>query len=528
MKPRAIDEGARKIGCFDKIATTMIKTDSFTAHAAYILGLTTLALLIPRIMWDPEAAECIFIIGLVATWRYSWATLHWMRFLTYKHVVFPRWRKSANTLGEAALPPHVYLLVTSFRIGSETTRRVYASVFREAIHYGHPVTIVVSIVERADQMLIKQLFALFDPPEHIKLVFVRIGGTGKRDALACGFRAISRQSPPPGSVTAVVDGDSMLSDGLIAKCAPFFTMFPNLGALTTDENCEVEGNWLFREWYTVRFAQRNIYMSSVSLSRRVLTLTGRMSMFRTDIIVDPEFIERVELDWIDHWRLGRFKFLTGDDKSSWYHLLSHGYEMLYIPDVDVITIETPPDPSFVKSSVVLMRRWFGNMLRTNERAIRLGPKIMGWFPWISIIDQRISMWTSLTGPVLAILATIAVTPFALVYYILWIGITRYIITISLLASRPRVSALYPFFLYYNQLVGSLVKTVILFRLDKQKWTRQNTTLSAQRSSLSERLINFGSSYVHAFSIVLFVTVLAAGSGMLRLPDFVFWYNLIKY
>ena len=154
---------------------------------------------------------------------------------------------------------------------------------------------------------------------------------------------------------------------------------PRLGALTTDEVCQVEGNWSFREWYSMRFAQRNIYMSSVSLSKRVLTLTGRMSMIRADILTNPEFIERVELDWIDHWRLGRFKFLTGDDKSSWYHILKSGFEMIYIPDVKVLTIETPPDPNFFRSSIVLMRRWFGNMLRTNDRAIKLGPNKIGFF-----------------------------------------------------------------------------------------------------------------------------------------------------
>lgn len=273
---------------------------------------------------------------------------------------------------------------------------------------------------------------------------------------------------------------------------------PRLGALTTDEVCQVEGNWSFREWYSMRFAQRNIYMSSVSLSKRVLTLTGRMSMIRADILTNPEFIERVELDWIDHWRLGRFKFLTGDDKSSWYHILKSGFEMIYIPDVKVLTIETPPDPNFFRSSIVLMRRWFGNMLRTNDRAIKLGPNKIGFFPWISIIDQRISMWTALTGITVTLLATFTTTPEAFVFYIYWMLLTRYILVLSFLTSRPSVSALYPFFLYYNQIVGSLVKTYVLFRLDKQRWTRQNTTLNSDRTLLQQRLIDSGSFYACVF------------------------------
>lgn len=499
----------------------------FLGHVVYVLFLVTLAVTTPEELWDPHSSQFILIIGAIAMWRYSWAITNWVRYLIYHHLVFPRWRKQADWLGDVALPSHVYLLVTSFRIGTETTRRVYKSVIEEAIHYNRPVTIVASIVERSDQVMIKSMFKHYNPPGFIRLIFVRIPGTGKRDALASGFRAISKQMPPPDSITAVIDGDSMLDQGLVAKCVAMFRVIPNLGALTTDELCEVEGKWIFREWYNMRFAQRHVYMSSVSLSKKVLTLTGRMSMFRTSIITDPIFIQRVELDWVDHWRLGRFKFLTGDDKSSWYHVLKDGWPMIYVPDVKVLTIETPPDPAFLRSSLVLMRRWFGNMLRTNGRAIKLGPRKVGWFPWLSIVDQRLSMWTSLTGPTIALLATVTSAPLTLLYYMVWIAITRYLITLSLLAARPRVSAFYPFLLYYNQIVGSIVKTIVLFRLDKQKWTRQNTILKLGRSQWGEQLVALGSTYMHLYTVSMFVVALATVSGILPIPDMQFWYHVVR-
>ncbi len=501
--------------------------NNIVGHILFLIVLGSFAIMVPTVLWDPEAAEFILLLGVIAIWRYAWWGVNWTRSLIYNKISFPRIRKQIEDLGDDCLPSHVYLLVTSFRIGSETTRRVYDSVFAEAVNYGNPVTIVVSIVERCDEVMIRQLFQKYNPSSDVKLIIVRIGGTGKRDALAFGYRAISKEMPPEDAVVAVIDGDSLLSEGLIKKCASLFKFDPKIGALTTDELCEVDGAWIFDQWYSMRFAQRHIYMSSVSLSERVLTLTGRMSMFRADILVDPEFIERVELDWIDHWRLGRFKFLTGDDKSSWFHILGQGYKMMYVPDVQVLTIETPPEPKFVKCSVVLMRRWFGNMLRTNGRAIKLGLKPMGFFTWFSVLDQRLSMWTSLTGPVIALLATIFVTPFAIFYYLLWIMITRYIITLSFLAARPSVSAFWPFLLYYNQVVGSLVKTTVLFRLDKQKWTRQNTVLKHGRSQLADRIINMGSSYMHLFSFSLFVAILATISGILTVPDFSFWYHIIN-
>jgi len=500
--------------------------DLLTGHLLYLLAMTSYALAVPRFLWNPDSKQFILIIGFLAIWRYSWAVTNWVRFLIFRHRVFPKWRKAADDLGEDGLPSHNYFLVTSYRIGSETTRRVYDSVFNEAIQCGIPTTIVASLVERADQTMVKTLFQMKTPPEHVKLVFVRIAGTGKRDALAVGFRAISRRCPPEDAIVSVIDGDSMLPLGMVRKCAPFFKSIPDLGALTTDEVCEVEGKWLFREWYNMRFAQRNIYMGSHSLSRRVLTLTGRMPMFRASIVTDPAFIQRVEMDYIDHWRLGRFKFLTGDDKSSWFHILKEGHPMIYVADVQVTTIETPPSESFIDSSITLMRRWFGNMLRTNGRAIRLGIKPMGFFPWLAILDQRISMWTSLVGPVVAILATFAYDPFAIFYYFLWIMITRYLMALMLLASRPRVSAFWPFLMYYNQIVGSFVKTIVLFRLDKQRWTRQNTVLQPQRSSFAERLTGLGSAYMQGLAFSVFIVALATLSGIIELPDPVFWIDLM--
>lgn len=499
-------------------------------HILYLLFFAALTVSLSSNLWNPEHRDFIMLIGFIALWRYTWWMINVTRFMIYKHLRFPKWRRQCDAMGEDGLPSHVYLLVTSFRIGTETTRKVYDSVFAEAVNfyskYNRPVTILCSIVEKADEVLIRQLFTHYAPAQNIKLVFVRIDGTGKRDALAYGFRAISKERPPSDAIAAVIDGDSLLEENLIEKCSALFKLHPNLGALTTDEVCEVEGNWTFRQWYSMRFAQRHIYMSSVALSKRVLTLTGRMSMFRADILTDPEFIERVELDWIDHWRFGRFKFLTGDDKSSWFHILSKKYEMLYVPDVKVLTIETPPSDDFFSSSIILMRRWFGNMLRTNGRAIKLGPKVAGFFPWISIIDQRLSMWTALTGLTVTILATFTITKMAFVYYLYWMVLTRYLIVLTFLFARPSVSAAWPFFLYYNQIVGSFVKTYVLFRLDKQKWTRQKTTIKSDKSQWAQRLTNWGSFYMHLYAFALFVTVLGTISGILHIPNFDFWINTL--
>ena len=346
-----------------------------------------------------------------------------------------------------------------------------------------------------------------------KLEIVAIPGTGKRDALAHGLRAIAAHQPRPNDTVSVIDGDSIVPDDLVERCACFFLIDPRLGALTTDEVCTVEGAEIFRQWYSLRFIQRQILMCSNGLAKRVLTLTGRMSMFRARLACDPSFIEAIEHDYVDHWRLGKIQMLTGDDKSSWFWFLSRGYYMYYVPDMAVETIEQPPHPNFVKSARVLMTRWFGNMLRTNGRALELGPNRIGYFTWWAILDQRVSMWTSLSGLSLALLGMFFVSGWTFVYYLIWVMISRYLVVLSFFLVRPRVSIWYVPLLYFNQIFGSIIKVMVFFRLDRQRWTRQNTTLKNSGNARAERFKLYSSHYVTIMSVAIYLAVLLLLAGM---------------
>src|SRR3546814_19230697 len=127
---------------------------------------------------------------------------------------------------------------------------------------------------------------------------------------------------------------------------------------------------------------------------------------------------------------------------------------------------------------MLMVRWFGNMLRTNSRALALGPRRMGLFTWWAILDQRITMWTSLIGLTGALWITLFKTPFALVVYLYWVALTRFVQTLTLLTVRKNVSWNFPFLLFFNQIFGSLVTTYFFLRLDRHSWTRQKTVGSS--------------------------------------------------
>lgn len=476
---------------------------------------------LPSDLITPESEKFIVAFGFLAFWRYGWGLINYVRSVIYRRVVFPSWRKIVTLNTDDLMPSKLYLLITSFRIDSETTARVVHAATKEAIACGVPTTIIASIVELSDEFLYKDIFVSLNPPSHVQLKIVRIAGTGKREALAHGFRAISRDCPPTDSVMAVIDGDTQLLPNTLRRCAPFFKLHPKLGALTTDEISEVHGTRVMKLWHDLRFAQRQILMSSIALSRRTMVLTGRMSMYRTDIVTHPDFIAHTLDDHLDHWRLGRFKFLTGDDKSSLYWVLKNEYEQIYIPDTQVLTIEDLPPRNFFKASTQLMIRWYGNMMRTNDRVLRLGPLRMPAFVWWAFLDQRLSMWTALAGPTFAILMTMSYGPSILYLYFLWVIFIRWVMCLMLLTARKETHWMYPFLLYYGQIYGSLIKTFVLFRLDRQRWTRQKTKLKHDISSKEILWRSITSPLLHVISILTFITIVGFFSGVFEIPNSLF-------
>jgi glycosyltransferase Alg8 len=440
-------------------------------------ALAGLAQLLPPTLFEPGSADFLLLIGFVALWRYSLGLLHFVRAMLFLHWVFPSARAAAMHLGPGGRPSHAYFLVTTFRIDPQVTAAVYRSVIAEARRCGSPATVVASIVEARDEQLIRALWERTAPREGVQLRVLRIAGTGKRDGLAHALRAIADDRPPAGAVVAVVDGDSVLRPGIIARTAPYLKLFPTVGALTTNEFCRVDGGPWITQWHRLRFAQRHLNMCSMALSRRVLTLTGRMSLFRAEVVTHPEFIADIEHDALDHWRLGRFRFLTGDDKSSWFSLMRHGWDTWYVPDAAIDTLETPPSDSFLKASRQLMFRWYGNSLRQNSRAVSLGPGRLGAFTYYVLWDQRVSMWTSLLGLTGALAGSLKYGGHVLAAYALWVGVSRLWMTLMLtFANGHHVSPRFPLLLYYNQIVGSLIKIYAFHHLDQQSWTRQKTVL----------------------------------------------------
>jgi len=488
--------------------------------ALYILALAALMLHAPAELLDPATRPYIIVLGLIGIWRYSWSALHFVRAQIYKRATFPALRRYADAVHadavENAAMPDVYVLFTSYRIRAETTTNLLRGAVAEAVRYQGNVTLVASVVEIADQRLLKHIFYKLAPPERVRLVFVRAQSFGKRHSLAVGLNAIARQRPTEDAVVVLLDGDTVMTTGTLTRTVPFFLFMPNVGALTTDELPVVEGGFWIRNWFDLRFAQRQLLMCSMGLSRRLLTLTGRMSLFRASLATTPSFIDNLRDDSIDHWRLGRIPLLTGDDKSTWFWLLERRHDMLYVPDVSVLTLEHSPGGPFVVASTRLMLRWFGNMLRASSRAIALGPKRVGLFAWWCLIDQRISMWTPLLLPLSAAALALIAGPVVLYAYLVWVMSTRLVQALALLTVRDRVSGLYPLLIFYAQVYGALVKTWIFFHPYRQGWTRQPKAMPPGALELRRPQV-LVSHYVHALALASCVTAVGFATGLLALP-----------
>ncbi|MEO0729126.1 MAG: glycosyltransferase, partial [Pseudomonadota bacterium] len=275
--------------------------------------------------------------------------------------------------------------------------------------------------------------------------------------------------------------------------------------------------WL-QSWLSMRFAQRHMAMQSHALSGRVLTLTGRFSVFRATHLVSKDFIRLQEADFLDHWLWGKFRFLSGDDKSSWYALLKHDVKMLYVPDSRGYTIEHI-DGSGWQRMVENLRRWSGNMLRNGQRAIQLGPRRMPFFIWWCCVDQRLAIWTMLFSPMLAVAMTLKVGVMFLLAYVAYIAVTRGLLALVLFQYARRVDLNFIWTLYANQLLNAAVKVYMLSRLAKQKWSnRGNQKQGFAEDGFIELYRTWMARYMTVFAVASLFLCVMLYSKALTIPN----------
>lgn len=420
--------------------------------------------------------ETLITIGLFAAWRYSWQVNHYCRALVYSLFHYPKIRHLIRKAAQKDLyPEHIFFIIPSYNEEAWVSVETFFSIMSEISRIPSKATLIVSTGSDEDDAVISKVYNAHPAQYKVELVLQR-QSRGKRIAMGHALRAVARRYNDKGldhrnSVTIFMDGDSYIESGLFSKTLPLFCIDGRIGAVTTNELAYIntKSQW-YKDWFNLKFGQRHILFQSHSLSRKVLTLTGRFSIFRSSIVVREDFISLIENDILTHPVHGKFRFLMGDDKSSWFYLLKNGWDMLYIPDAICYSLESR-DADFLDLSTSLPYRWYGNTMRNNGRALSLGWRKIGFFIWLCILDQRLSMWTSLVGVSGALILSVFVDYVYFPIFIAWILIVRTIQMTVIAVNGHPVSIITIPIMLYNQWVGSLIKIRSFFYLSDQKWAK---------------------------------------------------------
>lgn len=443
---------------------------------------------LPGQLGDPRLRAAALSIGILGLWRYGWWFTHLVRALIYQHRFYPRLRAHADACWRNGVRPRrVHFMMTTFREDIGITHAVLDSVVQQCRECGCPATLFIGTGHADDEVVIRNYFETLAHPVALDVTVIRQVYSGKRMAIGLVLRAMSREGIEGDDPVVFLDGDTVLANGCVAKCISLLGAYPHVDALTTDERAIVRGPSWMQHWLDMRFAQRHLAMQSHALSGKVLTLTGRMSVFRARSVVREEFISTIENDFLDHWLWGRFRFLSGDDKSSWYVLLRAGATMYYVPDAMTYTIERVTGNGIERMRANLLR-WSGNMLRNGARALALGPRRVGFFIWWCVLDQRIATWSTLVGPIAALAAALWSGPLVLVAYLAWVLFVRLLASLVLFGYARKIDATFPFLLYASQLLNAVTKLYIWFRLPMQRWSNRGDQRAALGAGAGRRLV----------------------------------------
>lgn len=477
------------------------------------------------VMFLPKNAAHFFMeratlagFGILGIWRYSWWMIHVIRSQIYAKIIFPKRRAKANQLWASGWrPKRIIFMMTTFKELKSTTETVLQSILDECQKVNVPAKLFIGTGAETDEQVITNFFTNRKTSFTLDVIMVRQKKPGKRYAIGETLRAIHKHGLAEDDAVVFMDGDTYFTPNCLQLCLPFFALFPNMQALTTYEQAIVNNGpgWM-QKWLDMRFAQRDLTMQSYSLSNKILTLTGRMSIFRGKHVLEPEFIDIIENDKLTHWLWGEFRFLSGDDKSTWYYLLKQRAEMFYIPDATTITIENIQGSAIDRMKENL-RRWSGNTLRNGARAIALGPRTTGFFIWWCLLDQRLAVWTMLIGHTIICILALTKSAMILLVSVIWIAFSRLCTSLMLFLHARKIDMSFPLLVYINQLLSSIIKIYILFRLPQQRWKNRGDQQAGFATEKGLRIKSLIASYLTLFYCTCCVLGVLLYLGVITLP-----------
>jgi len=462
-------------------------------------------------------------IAVIGVWRYGLLIVNILRAIIYSKIVYPRYKEEISRIEyNERFPNTVYFVIPSYKEDPWVTTEVFESLISDINTIPSKAVLLISTATDYEDSVIRNVFDAHPNTKKIKLIFQK-QDSGKRIAMGHSLRALAREyhqrDEDKDSVSIFMDGDTYIPTGTLAASLPFFKLQKNLGALTTNEIgfIDSESNW-YKDWFNLKFAQRHLLFQSHSISKRVLTLTGRFSMFKTEIVIKEEFISLIENDIIVDPNYGKFRFLMGDDKSSWYYIMKNNWDLLYLPDVIAYSLESR-DGDFLEISRSLPYRWYGNTLRNNKRARQL--KNQPLFIKYLFYDQLALMWTSIVGILSVLLLSIFKSIFYIPLYFSWIIYIRTFQMSIFTYFGHKVSMKTLPLMLYGQWYGAFVKIRAFYNLSDQKWSKASGEVQSADKDIDPIKYKFFSYYapfrMYLFVSLFFFFLLTGYTNILKFP-----------
>ncbi len=432
------------------------------------------------IMDRPEYAAIALGLGVIGVWRHGWGLINFARALIFNRQTFRGARPVARAYYNLAILLPVYSQT------DDMLEAVAAGIVHSVRSVPGRVLVACAYKSDAQKQLLSQAI---EGESDVVMRFVRQVGLGKREAMADALNLMKTSFPAgPDCFVLLMDGDTILTPDAIRRSIGEMQTDHNIGAVCVNEVPLIEGDVLFTAWRWLRSVQRNQIMSSFGLSRRILVLTGRFSMYRSDILLQTEVINRIRKDFLllqDQY----ISLLTGDDKTTWLEVLRRGYDMCYLPDAFIYPIEQQDSKkSFIKETIALTTRYSGNMARANLHLDAWRGATGKLHFQYGLLDQRISMWTSLLTPLVLLILLLFESFDMFILFLTYALLIKNLQALALLATSRAYDPYFPYLIFYNQIMSSAVKVFTFAFLHRQRWNNQNISSgSDERVLVMDRL-----------------------------------------
>lgn len=453
---------------------------------------------------EQEGNTSIFLgLGVVGVWRHGWGILNVFRASAYI-------RKNRNSAtGRQPISNTLTVVVTFYNQTDEEVALVAKELTHATETLSQKPLYVIAYKTEDQRRLIDDIVQ-----RHAAVHYVKQQGLGKREALADALwlaRSVLPGEALEHGYVLLMDGDTLATRDAVLRSLETLASKPTIGAVVVNEIPFVKGSQLFGVWRLLRSIQRNKLMSAFALSERVLVLTGRFAMLRANIILQRDVINRIRKDYVETSN-AYVPLLSGDDKTTWLEVLRRNYGMIYLPKTFIYPIENPNlESGFLKGVYALTFRYAGNMARANLHPDAWSKAKGKWHFYYGLLDQRVSMWTSLLTP-FALLMLLVFGPFSLFVIFL-----TYVLMIKNM--QASVAALlgghydpwFPYLMLFDQTMQSIVKIMAFAYPHRQSWSNQGISLSIgtdaaaldanSKRVLKLRLMFFGIALCYTFVLL---------------------------